>query len=75
MAGFLLPSPPAPGMGELIQAEPAPLGKKIPSRVLCAIGERLMVWGSLGLVAVLVPMGLLGLILLWVLVAVTSGSK
>ncbi|XP_057171097.1 uncharacterized protein LOC113270878 [Ursus arctos] len=62
-------------MGELIQAEPAPLGKKIPSRVLCAIGERLMVWGSLGLVAVLVPMGLLGLILLWVLVAVTSGRS
>ncbi|XP_064448631.1 uncharacterized protein LOC123844460 [Mirounga angustirostris] len=33
-----------------------------------------MVWGSLGLVAMLVPMGLLGLVLLWALVAVTSGK-
>ncbi|XP_077762768.1 uncharacterized protein LOC144318994 [Canis aureus] len=33
-----------------------------------------MVWGSLGLVAVLVPMGLLGLVLPWALVAVTLGE-
>lgn len=72
------PPPPLPtssGLRELIQAEPAPLEKKISFRVLCAIGERLMVWGSLGLVVVLVPMGLLGLLLPWALVAVTLGGK
>ncbi|XP_064334830.1 uncharacterized protein LOC105089063 [Camelus dromedarius] len=50
-----------------------PFGKEGP--FLSRSGERLVAWGSLGPAAVLVPMGLLGLVLLWVLAAATSGKS